>query len=136
MSHYFYRLVAASIFALFTASAAVSGASGSDSDVSNASARLVMVDQKGCHYCEAWTEEIGPAYDKTAEGKFAPLLRRDIADGAPEGSTFARRVNFTPTFVLMENGQELARIEGYPGEDFFWPILTKLLTQYTTFKDQ
>ncbi|MGB7319716.1 MAG: thioredoxin family protein, partial [Planktotalea sp.] len=46
---------------------------------------LIMVEQKGCHYCEAWMDEIAPAYPKTDEGKFAPLLRRDIHDGAPDG---------------------------------------------------
>lgn len=94
-----------------------------------------MVDQQGCHYCEAWLDEIGPTYPKTTEGKFAPLTRRDIGDGAPDGGTYARRVNFTPTFILMDQGQELARIEGYPGEDFFWPILTKLLTDNTSYQD-
>lgn len=94
---------------------------------------LIMVEQKGCHYCEAWMEEIGPAYPKTAEGKFAPLLRRDIRDGAPDGSSYARRVNFTPTFILMDEGSEIARIEGYPGEEFFWPILTQLLEEKTSF---
>ncbi|MGJ8605700.1 MAG: thioredoxin family protein [Marivita sp.] len=94
---------------------------------------LVMVDQPGCVYCERWHAEIGPAYPKTAEGQFAPLIRADLREGPPEGVTYARRVLFTPTFVLIENGQEQARIEGYPGEDFFWPLLTKLLEDNTDF---
>jgi hypothetical protein len=36
---------------------------------------------------------------------------------------------FTPTFVLVEDGTEAGRIEGYPGEDFFWPLLAKLIAQ-------
>jgi hypothetical protein len=27
----------------------------------------------------------------------------------------------------------MARLEGYPGEDFFWPLLTQLLQQHTSF---
>lgn len=94
---------------------------------------LVMVEQPGCIYCERWDAEIGPAYPKTDEGKFAPLIRADLRQGPPEGITYARRVLFTPTFVLIDNGQEQARIEGYPGEDFFWPLLTKLLEDNTDF---
>jgi hypothetical protein len=94
---------------------------------------LVMVEQPGCIYCERWDTEIGPAYPKTDEGKFAPLLRADLRQGPPEGITYARRVLFTPTFVLVNEGQEQARIEGYPGEDFFWPLLTKLLLDSTDF---
>lgn len=94
---------------------------------------LVLVEQPGCVYCQRWDAEIGPAYPKTAEGKFAPIIRADLREGPPEGITFARRVLFTPTFVLVENGEEKARIEGYPGEDFFWPLLTRLLTENTDF---
>lgn len=95
--------------------------------------QLIMVEQPGCIYCERWDAEIGPAYPKTAEGKFAPLLRANLREGPPEGITYARRVLFTPTFVLVNNGEEQARIEGYPGEDFFWPLLTRLLEDTTDF---
>ncbi|MFP7675348.1 thioredoxin family protein [Marivita sp. S0852] len=94
---------------------------------------LVMVEQHGCIYCERWDAEIAPAYSKTAEGAFAPLIRANLRDGAPEGITYARKVMFTPTFILVENGQELARLEGYPGEDFFWPLLGRLLSDHTEF---
>ena len=94
---------------------------------------LVIVEQHGCVYCERWNAEIAPAYPKTAEGKFAPLVRADLREGPPDGVTYTRRVVFTPTFVLIENGQEQARIEGYPGEDFFWPLLTQMLTENTEF---
>jgi hypothetical protein len=60
-------------------------------------------------------------------------MRADLRQGPPEGITYARRVLFTPTFVLIDDGQEQARIEGYPGEDFFWPLLTKLLEDNTDF---
>ncbi|WP_420380549.1 thioredoxin family protein [Marivita sp.] len=94
---------------------------------------LVLVEQPGCVYCERWHSEIGPAYPKTDEGQFAPLIRADLREGPPDGIAYARRVLFTPTFVLVEDGQEQARIEGYPGEDFFWPLLTKLLEDNTDF---
>ncbi len=93
---------------------------------------LVMVDQTGCAYCERWEAEIGPAYPRTDEGRFAPLRRVDIDDIA-EDVALARRVNFTPTFLVVQEGRELARLEGYPGQDFFWPLLTRLLTETTDY---
>ena len=48
-----------------------------------------------------------------------------------------RDVIFTPTFVLMENDQELGRLEGYSSEDFFWELLEVILekeTEYTAPK--
>lgn len=96
-------------------------------------AELIMVEQAGCHYCIEWKEALGPIYPKTPEGAFAPLRMIDLADTPPAGMTFTRAVNFTPTFVLVEDGTELARIEGYPGEDFFWGLLGMMLEQNTGF---
>lgn len=98
--------------------------------------QLIMVEQPGCVYCERWDAEIAPAYPKTPEGQYAPLIRASLRDGAPDGITYARRVVFTPTFVLVDQGEELARIEGYPGEDFFWPLLKRLLSDNTDFEPQ
>lgn len=94
---------------------------------------LVMVEQPGCVYCEQWDAKIAPIYPKTPEGKYAPLMRVQLRDAAPDGMTYARRVNFTPTFILMNDGEEKARIEGYPGEDFFWGLLGAILQKHTGY---
>ena len=96
------------------------------------SAELVMVEEDGCMWCARWNAEIAAIYPKTAEGTFAPLRRVEI-DAIPADVTVKRRVVFTPTFLIVEDGQELARIEGYPGEDWFWPILSNLLKKTTDF---
>lgn len=90
---------------------------------------LVMVEEHGCVWCARWNDEISHIYPKTEEGKAAPLRRIDIHAERPENITFARRLNFTPTFVLVVDGTEVSRIEGYPGEDFFWGLLEKMLLQ-------
>lgn len=89
-------------------------------------AELLMVEQPGCHWCQKWDEEIAPAYPKTPESDRAPLRRADLRN-LPSDIDFDSEPVFTPTFVLIEDGRELGRIEGYPGEDFFWPLLEKLL---------
>jgi hypothetical protein len=88
---------------------------------------LYMVEQPGCIYCARWNEEAGDAYHLTAEGRAAPLARIDIHAPLPDGVTFLRKAVFTPTFVLLRDGQELSRIEGYPGEGFFWELLGVML---------
>lgn len=90
------------------------------------SAELILVRQDGCHWCAEWEAEIGLAYPQTEEGARAPLRRVNLRD-LPEDVEFKSRPVFTPTFVLVHEGQELGRIEGYPGPDFFWPMLESLL---------
>lgn len=89
-------------------------------------AELVMVERAGCHWCQRWNAEIGPIYPKTDEAVRAPLRRADIND-LPRDVSFASRPVFTPTFVLVEDGRELGRIEGYAGDEFFWFVLSRLL---------
>ncbi len=97
-------------------------------------ADLVMVERTGCAYCIQWKKDVGAdEYAATPEGAFAPLQIIDIRDKPPAGMTFARPVVFTPTFVLIENGAEVDRIEGYPGEDFFWGLLGMKLKAKTAF---
>lgn len=96
-------------------------------------AELVMVEETGCFWCKRWEAEIGVAYPKTAEGKFAPLRKVELG-AIPKDIEIARRVNFTPTFLLVEDGKELARIEGHPGEDFFWPLLEQMLLENTDYQ--
>ena len=90
-------------------------------------AELLMFEEKWCHWCDRWNEEIGVVYHKTTEGERAPLVRVDIHGAFPQGVEFASRPQYTPTFILVEDGQEIGRIEGYPGEDFFWGLLARLL---------
>lgn len=88
---------------------------------------LVMFESQGCPYCELWKEEIGPIYPKTADGQRAPLMMLDINDDLPDGFNIASSINYTPTFVLLDNGQEVTRLAGYPGDNFFWGLLERMI---------
>jgi len=103
------------------------GALGALAGLPAAAAELLMVEQPGCHWCAQWNEEVGVAYPASEESRRAPLRRVRLGD-LPEDVEFDSRPVFTPTFVLIdEEGQELGRIEGYPGAHFFWPMLNQLL---------
>lgn len=96
-------------------------------------AELLMVERDGCHWCERWNKEIAHIYPKTAEGRRAPLRRVDI-HALPDDVAFTSHPVFTPTFVLVDNGQELGRLEGYAGPDFFWHLLSGLLNAHPETK--
>lgn len=87
---------------------------------------LLMAEEAGCYWCGRWNADIAEIYPKTAEGQAAPLRRYDLMAEHPE-ATLLQPVRFTPTFILVKNGVEVGRIEGYPGEDFFWGLLGQML---------
>ncbi len=91
------------------------------------SAELIMFEEDGCPWCERWREEVGVIYNKTAEGKIAPVREVDILDPLPDDLKFLVKGKYTPTFVLIDKGKEIGRIRGYPGESFFWGLLAVLI---------
>lgn len=91
--------------------------------------RLIMFEEEGCIWCARWEAEIGPAWPNTEQSEIAPLSKVDIHDDLPEAVTLDRPAAFTPTFVLLSEGTEVGRIEGYPGADFFWFLLDELIAQ-------
>jgi hypothetical protein len=90
-------------------------------------AELVMFRRVGCPWCAAWDREIGPIYAKTDLGRRAPLRMVQLDQGGDPALRIRAPILYTPTFVLAEGGQEVGRIEGYPGEAFFWGLLEQLL---------
>ncbi len=89
----------------------------------------MMVEESGCPWCERWNHDIGTEYAITDEGKIAPLLRYDIHDPLPEGVELSSKPHYTPTFILLVDGIEVDRLEGYPGEGFFWGLLGMMLAK-------
>ena len=92
-------------------------------------AELVMFEQAGCAWCEAFNREIAAVYGKTEEGLRAPLRRVDINQAVPADLAFIETERLTPLFVLVDHGREIGRIRGYPGEDHFWGLLGVLVAQ-------
>ena len=90
-------------------------------------AELVMFEQAGCVWCDAFNREIAPVYGKTEEGQRAPLRRVDVAAPVPQDLAFIDVERLTPLFVLVDQGREIGRIRGYPGEDNFWGPLGALI---------
>jgi hypothetical protein len=95
-------------------------------------AELVMFEQAGCSWCATFDHEIAPIYPKTAEGQRAPLRRVDIMAPVPADLAFLQVERLTPLFVLVDQGREIGRIRGYPGEDHFWGLLGVLVGKLDT----
>jgi hypothetical protein len=92
-------------------------------------AELVMYRRAGCPWCALWDREVGPVYAKTDIGRRVPLRMIELDRGADSTVRLRSAVRYTPTFVLVVTGQERGRIEGYPGEAFFWGLLERLLEE-------
>ncbi|MGB3271886.1 MAG: hypothetical protein WBA66_03175 [Xanthobacteraceae bacterium] len=93
-------------------------------------AELVMFERAGCVWCVRWHGEVGAVYERTPEGRMAPLRRVDVGAGRVDEPALATPVRYTPTFVLVDRGREVGRITGYSGDDAFWGLLGKMLADH------
>jgi hypothetical protein len=50
----------------------------------------------------------------------------------PPDLAFIEVERLAPLFVLIQNGHEIGRIRGYPGEDNFWGLLGVLIKKLDT----
>lgn len=91
------------------------------------SAELVMFEAPLCEWCALWDDEVGAVYHKTNEGRLAPLRRVALHEPRPAELAQIAGVRYSPTFVLLDQGREVGRIVGYPGEAHFWGLLQDLL---------
>ncbi|AKI00049.1 hypothetical protein IMCC20628_01332 [Hoeflea sp. IMCC20628] len=92
-------------------------------------AEMIMFEQPGCVWCKRFNEEVAPAWPKTEQGKRAPLRRVNIHDTIPADLADIPVERFTPTFVLVDDGQEIGRLRGYPGDQFFWALVDEMLAK-------
>ncbi|MEO3430480.1 transcriptional regulator [Pelagibius sp. CAU 1746] len=117
-----------SLASLILAAALAAGAAGLPVATTDAAAaELVMLERPGCAWCARWNREIAPIYPLTEEGRRAPLRRVDVTRPWPEDLEGIEGDLYTPTFIVVENGAEVARLRGYPGDNFFWPLLGEML---------
>ena len=90
-------------------------------------AELVMFERPGCGWCARFNAEIAPIYAKTDEGRALPLRRVDLAKALPADLAGIDPGAFTPTFVVVDQGREIGRIRGYPGDAFFFGLLGRIM---------
>ena len=103
--------------------------------IASAETRLLMFETKGCYWCDRWHEEVGKIYAKSPEGKIAKLKRVPITKSRNSEYELNSIVIYSPTFVLVDNKKEIGRIEGYPGADFFWGLLEKMIIKLEKTKN-
>ena len=95
-------------------------------------AELLMFEQAGCPFCRNFDREIAPGYADSRYGRIAPLRRVDIHVDRRGGLSGVAPAVFTPTFVLVDDdGREVARLEGYPGRNWFYPELATMIEALT-----
>ena len=92
-------------------------------------AELLVVEDPACGPCILFDRQVGPVYPKTDEARRAPLRRIPYGEPAPEPYAFIGQPEVAPTFVLVDQGRELGRFQGFVSDELFWMNLARLMHQ-------
>lgn len=85
--------------------------------------QLVVLEVKGCVYCDVFRRQLLETYKSSKQGKKAPIRFVDINDPALGDLGLTEPIGMVPTFVMLEDNQEIGRIPGLMGhQDFFRAI--------------
>lgn len=89
-----------------------------------------------CGACKKFDKEVGSHYDKTQEGKIAPIKKVEFQvwrqqKPKPYSDTLTKRVIGTPTFIMVEDGKEIDRLTGYSNDELFWLAMQHMLAKAT-----
>lgn len=93
-------------------------------------AQLVLFEGSWCGVCQHWNKTIGAGYAANETGRKVPLRRVEVGGALPPelSRPYVGKVYGVPTFVVMDRGREVGRIEGYTSEKYFWQKLGDILT--------
>ncbi len=88
---------------------------------------LIAFEAPGCNYCPILRRDVLPSYAATRAGKTAPIRFIDVNDAAADRLQLSSPVTTVPTLVLMKDGVEIGRINGYFGRENTHHMLNTLL---------
>ena len=97
-------------------------------------AEMLMFSMKSCGYCRAFLKEVAPTYADTEHSKLLPLriisMDQKTAPKWFDEAYTDKRIDpivGTPTFVIFNNGTEVARLIGYQGKEKFYKDISKFI---------
>ncbi|MEX0956603.1 MAG: transcriptional regulator [Rhizobiaceae bacterium] len=109
--------------------AALSIALAAFSTSSAVAAELVYVELKSCAYCMRFNRQMAHAYQTSETGRQIPLRPVNLMQRWPADLKNVDRPPYTPVFILVEDGRELGRFNGYTGPSQFNRELKRLLNK-------
>ena len=89
--------------------------------------RLVVFEVADCAPCRLFRQEVLPAYWGSPASLDLPIQLIDMQALGTGGHPLRAPVVTLPTFVVMRDGREVARLAGYPGREGFAALVEAVI---------
>lgn len=84
---------------------------------------MVVLEIKNCIYCNVFRQRILPAYQASRQARRMPVRFVDINDPALADIGLTQPISVVPTFIVLEDNEEIGRIPGLVGHNEFFRAL-------------
>ena len=92
-----------------------------------ATQELIVLEAPNCIYCRIFRRDVLPSYQKSKRAGELPIRFLDLNDPAADKLKLSSTVTIVPTVVLMRDGAEAGRIDGYTGPEAFFQSVARML---------
>ena len=75
---------------------------------------VIVFEIGGCKYCTAFRDNLGARYLASTTNRAAPMRFVDVGKLDPQAFQLRADINTVPTIVVLQDGREVDRVEGYP----------------------
>lgn len=116
--------------AVFVAIALLSPSSRAARDLgtvkpSTALQELIVLEVANCTYCDVFRQVVLPRYQRSKRAGELPIRFVDLNDPAADQLRLSSSVTIVPTVVMMREGAEIGRINGYMGPEAFFQSISQ-----------
>jgi thioredoxin-related protein len=88
---------------------------------------LLVFEVEHCRYCDVLKRDVLPRYRAAPLGSQAPMRFIDLNRIDTRTLSLREEVRMVPTTVLMKDGREVERIDGYTGPDLFLTLVARMI---------
>ena len=89
---------------------------------------VVVFEIGGCKYCTVFRDNLGARYQASTTNAVAPMRYVDVGRLDPADFQLASDITTVPTIVLMQDGKEIDRVEGYPMSEVLFGMVKSKVT--------
>jgi hypothetical protein len=75
---------------------------------------VIVFEIGGCKYCTMFRDNLGARYLASTTNRAAPMRFVDVGKLDPQSFQLSADINTVPTIVVLQDGREVDRVEGYP----------------------
>lgn len=90
---------------------------------------LLVFEHADCQFCRVFRNDVLPRYRENGQAARAPVRFVSIEHTDTRGLNLHAGIHMVPTFVLMQDGQEVGRIVGYWAPENFFKMISNILAK-------